>query len=51
MPSFIAKLLFGEMAEELLLTGQRTYPRKVLESGFKFSYPDLKPALVQIFSK
>jgi uncharacterized protein (TIGR01777 family) len=48
MPSSIAKLLFGEMAEELLLTGQRVYPRKALESGFKFSYSELKPALEQI---
>ena len=48
MPSAIARLLFGEMADELLLTGQRVYPRKALESGFNFSYPELMPALEQI---
>lgn len=48
MPAFVAKLLFGEMAKELLLTGQRTHPRKALESGFEFNYPDLAPALEQI---
>lgn len=51
MPSLVAKLLFGEMAEELLLTGQRTYPRKALASGFEFSYPELELALAQIFTK
>lgn len=51
MPAFVAKLLFGEMAEEILLTGQRAYPRKALESGFEFSYPELAPALEQILRK
>jgi len=51
MPAFVAKLLFGEMAEELLLTGQRVHPRKLLESGFEFSYPELAPALEQILVK
>jgi uncharacterized protein (TIGR01777 family) len=45
MPAPVARLLFGEMADELLLTGQRAYPRKALESGFGFNYPDLRPAL------
>ncbi|MDX2350256.1 MAG: TIGR01777 family oxidoreductase [Porticoccus sp.] len=48
MPSPLARLLFGEMADELLLTGQRVVPRKALESGFEFSYPELRPALEQI---
>lgn len=45
MPAFVARLLFGEMADELLLTGQRVYPRKLLEAGFEFNHPDLEPAL------
>ncbi|PCJ92945.1 MAG: TIGR01777 family protein [Porticoccaceae bacterium] len=48
MAPAVARLLFGEMADELLLTGQRVYPRKALESGFKFSYPELQQALEQI---
>jgi len=51
MPAFVAKLLFGEMAKELLLTGQRVHPRKALESGFEFKYPELDPALRQILIK
>lgn len=51
MPAFMAKLLFGEMAKELLLTGQRVHPRKALESGFVFKYPALDLALEQILIK
>ena len=51
MPAFLVKLLFGEMAEELLLAGQRVHPRKALESGFEFKYPELGPALEQILRK
>ena len=50
MPAVIARLLFGEMADELLLTGQRVHPRKVLESGFEFQYPELESALKQILA-
>ncbi len=48
MPAAVARGIFGEMAEELLLSGQRVYPRKALESGFKFEYPELEPALRNI---
>ncbi|TNE77976.1 MAG: TIGR01777 family protein [Gammaproteobacteria bacterium] len=48
MPALVAKLLFGEMAEELLLTGQRAVPRKLLESGYRFRFPELSLALSEI---
>ena len=48
MPSMMARALFGEMAEELLLNGQRALPRVALESGFVFQFPDLKSALVDL---
>jgi NAD dependent epimerase/dehydratase family enzyme len=35
----------GEMAEELLLSGQRVLPSQLLEDGFQFLYPNLKAAL------
>jgi len=47
----VAKLLFGEMAKELLLAGQRVHPRKALESGFEFKYPELDSALKQTLIK
>jgi hypothetical protein len=45
MPSFAARLAFGEMADELLLAGTRVEPTKLLASGFKFRQPELESAL------
>jgi hypothetical protein len=45
LPAFAVKLLFGEMGDELLLTGQKALPRKLLASGFHFAHPDLESAL------
>src|SRR6185312_1821121 len=39
LPAIVLKLLFGQMAEELLLKGQRVYPKRLLELGFQFKYP------------
>ena len=44
VPAGPLKLLLGEFAGELL-KGQRAVPRKLLESGFKFRFPDLDGAL------
>jgi uncharacterized protein len=45
MPAFAARLAFGEMADELLLSGQRVVPRRLLESGYRFRHEDLETAL------
>lgn len=50
IPSVILQLLFGEMAKELLLAGQRIYPQSLLENGFSFSYVTLKQALQDILT-
>lgn len=49
MPSFMARLLFGEMAEDLLLKGQRVLPKRLLEQGYVFKYPHLIEALTDIY--
>jgi uncharacterized protein (TIGR01777 family) len=51
MPAFAAKLVFGEMGEELLLGGQRVRPAKLLESGYTFKYPELETALRHVLSE
>lgn len=51
IPSFLITLIFGEMGQELLLSSQRVEPKKALESGFKFSYPDLEQALRHLLPK
>lgn len=45
VPAFMLRLLLGEMAEEMLLGSARVRPERLLESGFKFQYPELKGAL------
>jgi uncharacterized protein (TIGR01777 family) len=49
VPAFLLRLLFGQMAEETLLAGQKVLPRALLKTGFRFSYPDLESALLEIF--
>lgn len=44
VPGIILKLIAGEFAENLL-TGQRVYPEKAIDSGFDFKYKDLNSAL------
>ncbi len=47
VPGFVLKLLLGEMSE-MLLTGQNVYPKKLTKAGFKFKYPSLEPALMEL---
>ena len=48
MPEAALKLLFGEMSE-LLLVSDRMLPKRLVDEGFKFKYPDLERALAAIF--
>lgn len=48
MPTFITKTLFGQMGEELLLSGLSVTPDKISKAGYQFSYPDLESALKNI---
>jgi len=45
MPSFLAKTIFGQMADELLLGGQNVIPKKLLQSGYIFKVKDIEEAL------
>jgi uncharacterized protein (TIGR01777 family) len=45
VPTIGVKVLFGEMGEELLLSSNRVSANKLVNSGFKFTYPDLESAL------
>ncbi|MGE4503705.1 MAG: TIGR01777 family oxidoreductase [Desulfovibrionaceae bacterium] len=44
-PGFALKLALGQMAEEVLLSGQFAVPTGLLEAGYRFAHPDLGPAL------
>ena len=47
VPSLALKMAMGDMAQ-MLLTGQRVLPKKLLESAFSFEWPTLEGALDDI---
>lgn len=50
VPSFILKLIFGELADALL-EGSRASSEKIEKAGFEFQFPDLKMALEDLLKK
>jgi len=48
MPAFVLKLMLGEMAQELLLSGQRVMPKKMLDAAYDFQYAELEDALRKV---
>jgi uncharacterized protein len=47
-PAFALRLALGEMADALLLSGQRALPRRATDLGFSFRYCNIDDALVNI---
>ena len=45
VPGLVMTLALGEMAGELLLSGQRVVPMRLQSAGFEFRYPNLREAL------
>jgi uncharacterized protein (TIGR01777 family) len=45
IPAFAARLTFGEMADEMLLTSQRVMPKRLTAAGYQFRYPEVEGAL------
>jgi uncharacterized protein (TIGR01777 family) len=48
VPGFILRAALGEMADALLLGGQKVLPTHALELGFHFRYPEIDRALESI---
>ena len=44
-PAFMMRLLYAQMAREIMLEGQKVLPTRAMESGFSFTYPRLEDAL------
>lgn len=44
VPEFLLRMITGEFAS-VFVNGQRVIPRKLIQQGFNFNYPDLKRAL------
>lgn len=48
VPAAPLRLLAGDLADELLLGGQKVVPEKALSNGFVFRHPNLRAALAAI---
>jgi len=44
-PAFALRAVFGEMADEMLLNGQRVVPARATAEGFTFAYPTIDSSL------
>lgn len=51
LPAPAARLVLGQVADELLLASQRVEPAKLRESGFEFRYPELEGALRHLLGR
>lgn len=51
VPATALRLLFGEMANELLLSSCRVLPSRLQESGYLFRHADLRSALCHVLGK
>jgi uncharacterized protein (TIGR01777 family) len=50
MPAFAAKLAFGEMADEMMLSSTRVAGKVLNDAGFKFQFPELEGAVRAMLS-
>lgn len=49
VPEFVLKLAMGEMSD-LLIYGQHVYPKRLVDAGFQFRYPELNQALKDVLA-
>jgi hypothetical protein len=45
VPAFAPRLVLGEFADEMLFSSMRIRPARLLETGYRFRFPELEPAL------
>jgi hypothetical protein len=50
IPVIALKLLMGQKAKELILTGQRVLPKRLQKAGYEFQFPHIQDALEDILS-
>jgi uncharacterized protein len=44
-PAFALRVVLGETADEFLLVSQRALPARLLQTGYRFRFPELEPTL------
>ena len=50
VPQFALQLLFGEMADALLIGGQHVTSARLASAGFTFQYPHITEALATLWA-
>ena len=50
-PSAALRILFGKMGDEVLLSSARVIPARLAQSGFRFQFTELEPALRHILQQ
>lgn len=50
VPAVAVRLVFGQMGREVLLSSARVHPRRLLECGFEFRFPELAGALEHLLT-
>lgn len=50
-PGFMLRIALGQMADEMLLASQKVVPKRLLEAGYRFLYPEAELALQDILGK
>src|SRR6218665_3243083 len=51
VPGFAIRLLFGDERADAILQGQHVVPKRTLESGYKYLYPDPRSACKNLVKK
>ena len=51
VPAAVARMVMGDMADEMLLTGAKVLPSKLEAAGYKFRYPDIDSGLKEALEK
>lgn len=51
IPKFLLRLLPGNMANEVLLANQPVQPERLVQLGFKWNFPTLENAIVDLLAK
>lgn len=51
LPGFMARILFGEMADALLLASTRVVPERLQAAGFQFQHAEVEAALRAVLHK
>lgn len=51
IPAALLRFMAGEMADELILTSQNVYPAKLIDAGYRFKFPELEDACLDLIKQ